>query len=300
MTTQTPVTPTAAPALLPTLGRGIGQIMLQGNAWTGLLFLLGLLLGGWPIGVGTMIGAGVGTFTAQALRFDAAEIGQGLYGFSPALVGAASAFFFGPTWPALALGVIGAALAAWLQHFFIRRRVAAYTLPFILVAWGVYLLGTHVLGLPHAEAVPPLMKLPLDDFALPLNGVGQVIFEAAPVTGLLFMAGLATAGIVPVGAALLGALMGAMLAAVVGQAGTDITLGLFGYNSVLAAITLARQPARTEGMKSLWVALAAALAFALDLLMSGSGLFAPLGGVLTLPFVLAVWAVDALRRRITA
>ena len=43
MTTQTPVTPTAAPALLPTLGRGIGQIMLQGNAWTGLLFLLSLI-----------------------------------------------------------------------------------------------------------------------------------------------------------------------------------------------------------------------------------------------------------------
>ena len=36
-------------ALLLALVRGIGQIMLQGNGWTGLLFLLGLLVGNWQV-----------------------------------------------------------------------------------------------------------------------------------------------------------------------------------------------------------------------------------------------------------
>ncbi|MEP6804257.1 MAG: urea transporter [Flavobacterium sp.] len=34
--------------------KGIGQIMLQENRWTGLLFLIGIFMGSWQGGVATL------------------------------------------------------------------------------------------------------------------------------------------------------------------------------------------------------------------------------------------------------
>ena len=291
--TQQTTPPTALPL---TLARGIGQIMLQGNGWTGLLFVLGLLVGNWQVAVGTLLGVVVGTLTAYALRFDGNAIANGLYGFSPALVGAAAVFFFGLYWPALVLGAVGAAVAAWLQHALAQRKVAAYTLPFVLVAWVLHVVGAYGLGLSSAPDVRPLLDVPFGALAALLNGVGQVIFQGAPVAGLLFVVGLALAGALPAAAGVLGALVGILLAILTGQAQADIALGLFGYNSALAAITLAGQPARAAWHVAGWAVIAAAVAFAWQLLLSQFTWLSALGGVLTLPFVLAVWLVAGLRR----
>lgn len=287
-------------ALPLALVRGIGQIMLQGNGWTGLLFLLGLLMGNWQVAVGTLIGAAVGTLTAYALRFDAQGITNGLYGFSPALVGAAAVFFFGLNLPAVVLGVIGAAVAAWLQCTLAQRKVAAYTLPFVVVAWVVHVVGVYGLGLAGAADVQPLVDLPVGAWAALFNGIGQVIFQGAPVAGVLFVIGLAMAGAVPAAAGVLGALIGILLAILTAQAQADIALGLFGYNSALAAITLAGQPARTAWAAVCWVVVAAVVAFILHLFFRQFTGMAMLGGVLTLPFVVAVWVVAGLRRMVNA
>lgn len=287
-------------ALLLALVRGIGQIMLQGNGWTGLLFLLGLLVGNWQVAVGTLIGVTVGTLIAYALRFDAQGITNGLYGFSPALVGAAAVFFFGLNLPAVVLGVVGAAVAAWLQRTLAQRKVAAYTLPFVVVAWVVHVVGVYGLGLAGAADGRPLVDLPVGAWAALFNGIGQVIFQGAPVAGVLFVIGLAVAGAVSAAAGVLGALIGILLAILTGQAQADIALGLFGYNSALAAITLAGQPVRTTWAAVCWVVVASVVAFILQLLFSQFTGMDMLGGVLTLPFVVAVWMVAGLRRMVNA
>ncbi|WP_395147001.1 urea transporter [Moraxella atlantae] len=287
-------------ALSLALVRGIGQIMLQSNGWTGLLFLLGLLVGNWQVAVGTLIGVTVGTLIAYALRFDAQGITNGLYGFSPALVGAAAVFFFGLNLPAVVLGVVGAAMAAWLQRTLAQRKVAVYTLPFVVVAWVVHVVGVYGLGLANAADVQPLVDLPVGAWAALFNGIGQVIFQGAPVAGVLFVIGLAMAGAVPAAAGVLGALIGILLAILTAQAQADIALGLFGYNSALAAITLAGQPVRTTWAAVCWVVVASVVAFILHLFFRQFTGMDMLGGVLTLPFVVAVWVVAGLRRVVNA
>jgi hypothetical protein len=65
--------------------KGIGQIMLQENRWTGLLFLIGIFMGSWQCGVAVLLSTAAGTFTAMKLKYDKSQINAGLYGFSAAL-----------------------------------------------------------------------------------------------------------------------------------------------------------------------------------------------------------------------
>jgi len=69
--------------------KGLGQIMLQENSSTGLLFLIGIFLGSIEGGIGAIVSTTVGTITAILLKYDKEEINAGLYGFSAALVGVA-------------------------------------------------------------------------------------------------------------------------------------------------------------------------------------------------------------------
>lgn len=98
--------------------KGIGQIMLQENRWTGLLFLIGIFMGSWQCGVAVLISTAAGTFTAMTLKYDKSQINAGLYGFSAALVGVALAFLFDTTILIWILIILGGALAAVIQHFF--------------------------------------------------------------------------------------------------------------------------------------------------------------------------------------
>lgn len=102
--------------------KGIGQIMLQENRWTGLLFLIGIFMGSWQCGVAVLISTAAGTFTAMKLKYNQAEISAGLYGFSAALVGVALAFLFDATALIWILIILGGALAAVIQHFLSGRK----------------------------------------------------------------------------------------------------------------------------------------------------------------------------------
>lgn len=82
-------------SVLSTLLKGIGQIMLQENSLTGLLFLIGIFYGSIIMGL-ALLAAICGTVTAYLLKYDKTEITQGLYGFSAALVGVAAMLFLKP------------------------------------------------------------------------------------------------------------------------------------------------------------------------------------------------------------
>lgn len=269
--------------------KGIGQVMLQENRWTGLLFLLGLFSGHWTFGLAALCAAAAGTAMARLLKYPSAEIDEGLYGFSPALVGVALVAFFQPILLLWAVVPVGGAAAAVLQHLFIRRKVAAYTFPFIVVAWASIFLLRQYAGIP-ASATVAMEKGAY--WPMATNGFGQVIFQGGILAGLLFFCGVLwsnrKAALYGLGASMLGA----VAALATGQSAEHVQAGLFGFNAVLTAIALAGR----ERHDFPWMLAGVVLTVVLHLLLVNSHLLDGVGGVLTFPFVAATWAVLLVRR----
>jgi urea transporter len=166
-------------SLITEVLRGIGQIMLQENSLTGLFFTIGLFMGSLSMGIAVLFAALTGTLTARFLKYDQKEITMGLYGFSPALVGVALIFLFKNElliWICIFLGSIAAAV---IQHFFIQKKIAVFTFPFILVTWILVTLLHQFTNISPSDAfmnVPDLSNI--DSFTSETNGFGEVIFQA--------------------------------------------------------------------------------------------------------------------------
>ena len=118
----------------------MGQIMLQENAVTGLLFLIGLFYGSISMGIAAILSVCCGTITARILGYDKTEIEKGLYGFSAALVGVALILYFEPAFIVWLSIIIGSILATIIQHLFIIKKIPVFTLPFVLVTWAIIFL----------------------------------------------------------------------------------------------------------------------------------------------------------------
>ena len=78
---------------IKTILRGVGQVMLQNNALTGLLFLAGIFYNSWLMGLGAIAGNFISTISAKFLKYSEEDIKNGLYGFNGTLVGIAIWFF---------------------------------------------------------------------------------------------------------------------------------------------------------------------------------------------------------------
>ncbi|GAB1462232.1 hypothetical protein MASR2M52_02080 [Pedobacter sp.] len=111
--------------------KGLGQIMLQENAITGLLFLIGIFYGSFTMGAAALLAVVSGTTTALLLKYEKSEIDKGLYGFSAALVGVAAMLFLKQVLISWIIIIIGSALATVLQNLLIKRKIPAFTLPFV-------------------------------------------------------------------------------------------------------------------------------------------------------------------------
>lgn len=65
--------------------KGISQILLQENPWTGLLFLLGMLIGHWSYAASALLATIVGTFFARIIKLDPELIKKEFMGITPRL-----------------------------------------------------------------------------------------------------------------------------------------------------------------------------------------------------------------------
>lgn len=165
--------------------KGLGQIMLQENPVTGLLFLFGIFYGSFVMGVAALLATICGTATAFLLKYEKSDIDKGLYSFSPALVGVAVVLFLKPVFISWIFIVIGSAFAAFLQHFFIERKIPVFTLPFVLVTWLILLfVNNYFTGLIPEPVVATTSTT--DHFTFGFKGFGQVIFQDSLLSGLLF------------------------------------------------------------------------------------------------------------------
>lgn len=265
---------------------GVAQIMLQENRLTGLLFLAGLFVGHWVYGISALIATLTGTLTAQFLKYDEKETDSGLYGFSPALVGVLMVFLFDAGWLCWLLIIIGSVFAAMIQHFFILKKIPAYTFPFIVVSWlFVFFVRRLDLIQPAEITTGDFLNFSANQILIGTKSYGQVIFQGNTFSGILFFVGVLISSRTMAVFALVAAFLTSFLALIAGYSADTVYMGLMGYNSVLTAIVFA-------GFKpkdGFWVFLSVILTLAVQIIFIESGWLNAFGGVLTFPFVAATW-----------
>jgi urea transporter len=237
--------------------RGIGQVMLQDNPLTGLLFLIAIAWGSYAAGVPQVAIAGViavvvGTLTAQWLHVEEASLNAGLYGFNAVLVGMALATFLAPgplLWVYVIVGAAVSVVVMLATTNVVKPWGGALTFPFVLVTW-LLLLATYgfsgLVGtaLPSGSVViafQPYQASPVQVIDL-VQGVflsiSQVFLKASGIAALLLLAGLAVNSLAAAAFALGGAILAVLTAHLFGAESALITGGLLGFSPVLTAIAL--------------------------------------------------------------
>lgn len=266
--------------------KGIGQIMLQENSLTGLLFTIGIFWGSVNMGIAILLATTIGTLTAKLLRFDASETNSGLYGFSAGLVGVAFILFLKAqliVW--LAIG-IGSILAAVMQHYSIKRNIPAFTLPFVLVTWLALFIFSYFFPFLMPEAEPAIVnQVPF--LAFPIRGYGQVIFQDGIVAGLLFFLGVLVASPTAAIYGLLGGAISGYAAYLIGLPMDSVAFGLFSFNAVLVSIVFAGKKA----IDALWASIVVALSLLVSIGVISMGI-----PQLTFPFVLSALLMTYFKR----
>ena len=266
--------------------RGIGQIMLQENRWTGLLFLIGIFIGSWQYGVATLLATTIATFTARILKYDYSQIQAGLYGFSAALVGVVLLFFFDATIITWLLVMVGAIAACMIQHFFITRKIPVYTFPFIIISWCFIFLVQYFNWSAPSNIETALINItPYEYLFTGTNGFGQVVFQSSIFSGIIIFIGVLINDHIAALYALVASVVGAYIAKWVGMPMGDVYMGLFGFNAILSAIVF-------SGIKkadAFWVGIAVLVTIFIHIILVHTKVLEAVGGVLTFPFVLGTW-----------
>lgn len=261
--------------------------MLQENAMTGLLFLIGIFYGSITMGIAALLAVLCGTVTSILLKYDRSEIDKGLYGFSAALVGVGMIVFLKPLFITWILIVIGAIAATMLQHFFIKRNIPVFTLPFVLVTWVILISVSHYFtGLLVEPSLPSTENA--NHFTLAFKGFGQVIFQDNFLSGLIFFVAVFIS--LPIAAlyGLAGAILAAVAATFFSMPIEDIGAGLFSFNAVLCAITFAGNNIKD----SVWVLISVILSIVISLFMYHYNFIQ-----LTFPFVLASFITVYIKKK---
>lgn len=263
---------------------GISQIMLQKNRLTGILFLIGISIGSWKMGIATLFATMIGTGVALLFQFGKDEIEDGIYGFSAALVGAALLFFFESSILIWVLVIAGAILASGLQHFFIRVKFPAFTLPFILVTWiALYFIPENL----HGQIITQSFSLhPWIDFLF--RNYGQVIFQDQVVIGGMFFVAVALANLRMALFGIIGGLLSSLIFLGFQFPFLDVSTGIFGFNAVLSAIALSGKKQSDYGFALLAVLMSVGLSW---------GFFQMNLPQLTFPFVGASAICSLLRQK---
>jgi urea transporter len=268
--------------------RGLGQVMFQGHAGTGMLFLIGIAVASPLMAVGALIGAVLGPVVATLARFDGKEIEEGLHGFNPVLVGIATVFYLKPeplTWVLLVVGSVASTFLTYVMRRYLK--FPTYTAPFIIVTWLVLIVAHGMAGTAIDVVQAPAAHTPSGFVAEVLAGAAEVMFGATVVTGILFLAGIALCTWRHAVLGLLGSIVGTLVALYHNDPTSAVHLGIYGYNAVLAPIAV-----YLWGKSLLMAMLAAMISVPLtEFFPSWLGIPA-----LTAPFVVASWIIIAIGR----
>lgn len=283
--------------------RGIGQVFLQNNPLTGLLFLIGIFLSGWTVGLYALLGTIVATATALVLGVKRESVWKGLYGYNGTLTALALALYLQhnlimPVY-VIAASIFSAIVTAAIHDVFKAGHFPMLTAPFVVTAWLFVaailsfgrLAAAHPLAPPHLTAAAPMTTTVLTPSDIVLgffNGPAQVMFQQNIWTGVAILIGLLVSSRITCVAAVVGSLIGIGVAWALGAPVSMISGGFYGFNPVLTAVAvggLYYLLTARSALFTLFAAIVTAIVYGFL-----HAILAPLGmPVLTAAFVLTTW-----------
>lgn len=145
---------TSFPSLVIYWLKGIGQVFLI-NSWvTGICFLVGLALCSWRAALWAAIASALSLLTAILYQAPAADIAEGLYGFSAVLTGIAlgATFCRSSDWHTWIWAILGIEATVFIQAgmnaAFAPMGLATLTAPFCIGTW-LFLLPAYRVFTPQ-------------------------------------------------------------------------------------------------------------------------------------------------------
>ncbi|SAK45504.1 urea transporter [Caballeronia ptereochthonis] len=274
---------------LRSFARAIGQIVLQRNAATGALLFLAVLCASPRLACGLLTGTLTGNVISVIIEdADAPAFRDDLYGFNGALAALAAFTFIGDASRAAAVAIVAAMSATFLAHkltrILARHALPIFSSPAIIVTWCWLPLFADR---GDTGAIPPVAAGFIPMLQAAFAGLAPITFATGALAGGLIAAGLLAARPSQAGWALTGSALGAALHGLGGASDAVVLSGACGFNAALAALAAAPIGKR-------YALLAIVAAVLIERLIDCLGIAA-----LTAPFVLASWAVIALRRRLS-
>jgi urea transporter len=294
--------------------RGVGQVMLQNNPITGLLFLVGIFINSYIDGLTALLGLVVATLAAYVLGADRTLVRNGLFGFNGVLTGIALSVFLQWDWHVAVYIILGAVVSTivmmGLAKLLISWDIAPLTAPFVLTSWlllfALYHFGqlrpTKLIGpmpvhpgaaiqtdLQEAAGSGGAVGLTAANLANALfRGVGQVFLQDNLWSGVVFGIAILVSSRVCFGFAMLGSALGGLTALLLGGDGVTVYHGLYGFNAVLTGIALGGL-FLVLNWRSMIYALIGAI-FSAIVFAAIAVALSPIGmPALTAPFVLTAW-----------
>lgn len=262
--------------------RGVGQVMLQENSWTGLLFLIGIAINSPYLALLALLATVIATLFAYGVSYSRDSIKAGLYGYNATLVGIACGIFLEPTWLGvllfIGLVILVTVVTDWAMSSW---HLPTLTAPFVVVAWvllGVIALAKQTLGQHSITFTTMVGDDPLSLFGI---GMGQVMLEPNILTGYIFLLGVLISSPRAALYIVISAIVTAILcmAPIINDA--DAQSGLYLYNTVLVAIFVSTRPRKYSAGLLL---IGTLLSFSVQHVGLMTGI-----PTLTAPFVVVAW-----------
>ncbi len=285
-----------------TFFRGIGQVMFQDSAITGILFLAGIFWGAYASGTpavawGAVVGTVVSTITGYFLNLKDENGAQGLWGFNGVLVGCAFPTFMESTiWMWIAL-VLAAGMTTWVRSgmnaVMGRWGISSFTFPFVFTTWIFLLCAKEFRGMPmdpsSASPIMPSLDMGFGDLVIYwLKGIAQVFLIDNWVTGVFFLVALACSSMRAAVWAAIASAVSLFVAIVYGASPLSISEGLYGFSAVLTGIALGATFCNFSWKSAIWSLLGIIATVFVQAAMNH--FLAPVGiATLTGPFCLATW-----------
>jgi urea transporter len=142
--------------------RGIGQVYLADNVWSGLLMWVGIAVCSRIGAFAAIIGSATGAATALATGASGAAVASGLYGYNSSLTFTAMLMFYAPNRGAMIMGLISGVMTVVaqqaLENLLRPFGLAVMTLPFSATALAFIILQgttTLVVAVPLASMTIP-------------------------------------------------------------------------------------------------------------------------------------------------
>ena len=260
--------------------------MLQNNAITGLLFLIGIFYNSAIMGFGVLIGVFASTIIAFILKYKKKGIEDGLYGFNGALVGIALTFFFKVDFLLIILIIFGSILSSLIMNFMHNRKLSPYTFPFVLSTWFLIILIRHYALIP--QKTQKLVEVAnLNAISSLSMGFGQVMLQPSIISGITFLIAILINSRISAIYAVIGSFIGMVIALLFSFPINLVNIGIFGFNAVLCGIAFADNKKHSLFYAVISIIISIFIIYGMVILNFIA---------LTAPFVFATWITLALRK----